>query len=329
MEIFSWSALSRPFTCLAPMEDVTDTVFRRIVAEVAPPDVFFTEFTSADGLQSPGRDEVATRLEFTEAERPIIAQIWGADPENFYRTATELVQRGFDGIDINMGCPVEKITKKGCCGALCRDHGRASEMIHATVAGAAELPVSVKTRIGYDAPDTETWCGFLLDHPIAALTLHGRTVVQQSEGPADWREIAAAVRLRDASPSDAAIIGNGDVRERRQLSDQPRRWGVDGVMVGRGIFHDLYIFDRTGTLPHYQALPLRSKLDALTRHVSLYEQVWDGQRNFHILKKFVKTYIAGFDGAASLRNQMMRATDYAELYEAIRGVELQSDLAEG
>lgn len=299
------------------MEDVTDTVFRRIVARAARPDVFFTEFTSADGLQSPGHDEVALRLEYTDEERPIIAQIWGADPENFYRTAIDLVDRGFDGIDINMGCPVEKIVKKGCCGALCRDLPRAKEMILATKAGAGNLPVSVKTRIGYESPDVEGWCGFLLDQKIEALSVHGRTVVQQSDGSADWSAIAQVVALRNASRVNVAVIGNGDITHRSQVATLADHTGVDGVMIGRGVFADLYIFDRTGSRPVYQELSLEEKLDALRDHLAIYEEVWGGRRNFHIMKKFVKTYISGFPHAARVRDGLMDANDYRELAVAI------------
>lgn len=314
---FAWNRLEKPFTCLAPMEDVTDTVFRRIVARAARPDVFFTEFTSADGLQSPGREEVALRLEYTEEERPIVAQIWGADPENFYKTAIDLVDRGFDGIDINMGCPVEKIVKKGCCGALCRDRARAAEMILATKAGAKNLPVSVKTRLGYDRPDVEGWCGFLLTQQIDALSVHGRTVVQQSEGAADWVAIAQVVALRDAAGVDVAVIGNGDVTDRAEVPAVVDRTGVDGVMIGRGVFADIYIFDRTGSRPSYHELPVNAKLDALKRHIALYQEWWGSRRNFHILKKFVKTYISGFPHAAAVRDGLMDTNDYGELVDAV------------
>lgn len=317
---FSWASLERPFTCLAPMEDVTDTVFRRIVAEASPPDVFFTEFTSVDGLQSPGRDEVARRLEFTEAERPLIAQIWGVDPANFYRTSVELVDRGFDGIDINMGCPVEKIVKKGCCGALALDPPRAAEMVHATVSGAGSLPVSVKTRLGFHKPQTEEWCGFLLNLPIAALIVHGRTVVQQSEGRADWDEIRKVVGLRDRVAPDIAIVGNGDVGSRSDVETRPSQYGVDGVMVGRGVFHDLYIFDKTDAAPEFLDLPVEAKLRALRRHIELYRTVWADRRNVHVLKKFVKIYISGFPGAAGVRDRFMTCDGYDDLLATVDAV---------
>lgn len=326
---FSWASLERPFTCLAPMEDVTDTVFRRIVARVAAPDVFFTEFTSADGLQSAGRAEVSERLRFTDIERPIVAQIWGADPANFYRTAIELADRGFDGIDINMGCPASKITKKGCCGALTRDPRRASEMIHATVAGASGLPVSVKTRLGYREANTEEWCGFLLEQPIDALTVHGRTVVGRPGGRADWNQIAGVSALRDRLAKDTVVIGNGDVTTREALQDYPSRYNVDGVMVGRGIFHDLHIFDKTGRLPPFQKLSRSAKLEYLEFHLDLHEAVWAKGRSVHELKKFVKVYVAGFAGAAAMRDDLMAAASYDQLRAAIRSAKQTRDRLAG
>ena len=200
-----WDNLTRPITALAPMEDVTDTVFRRIVVRCGPPDVFFTEFTNADGLCSRGRDAVIHRLRFTEEERPIVAQIWGNNPEHYRTVCSQIRDMGFDGIDINMGCPVRKIVKTGACSALIDNPPLAREIIIATMEGAGETPVSIKTRMGFTKRRTEEWSSFLLDLKPAVLTMHGRIAKDMSDVPADWQEIGKVVRIRDATGSNTLI----------------------------------------------------------------------------------------------------------------------------
>jgi tRNA-dihydrouridine synthase len=183
-----WNNLPRPFFVLAPMDDVTDSVFREIVARTAAPDLAMTEFASSDGYAHPkGRPSVERRLKITVSERqagvPVIAQIWGGTPENYYQMARELAGRGeFTGIDINMGCPEKGIVRRGCCGGLIKPENweRAAAIIQATKQGAGELPVSVKTRIGVGTIVTEEWLGHILRQEIAALTVHGRTVKEIS-----------------------------------------------------------------------------------------------------------------------------------------------------
>ena len=206
-----WNNLPRPFTVLAPMEDVTDTVFRRIVARNGKPDVFFTEFVNVDGMCSPGREAVVHRLKHTEEERPLVAQVWGLKPENFARAAADIRSMGFDGIDINMGCPVRKIVKTGACSALIDNPPLAGEIIIATMEGAGATPVSIKTRMGFTKRRTEEWSSFLLDLKPAVLTMHARIAKDMSDVPADWQEIGKVVRIRDSMGSNTLIVGNGDV----------------------------------------------------------------------------------------------------------------------
>ncbi len=225
------------------MEDVTDTVFRRIVLAAGAPDLFFTEFTSTDGLCSAGRPRVIGRLRYTLPERPLVAQVWGTRPELFRRVAAEVREMGFDGIDVNMGCPVRKIVSRGACGALIGSPSLAAEIIAATREGAGGLPVSVKTRLGVStARGAEEWIGFLLGQGLAALTVHGRTVAQQSEGSADWSAIGMAARLRDAAGLPTRIIGNGDVKTVDAFFARVAESRVDGVMIGRGVFENLHLF---------------------------------------------------------------------------------------
>lgn len=297
-----WQSLKKPFTVLAPMDDVTDTVFRRIVADCGRPDVFFTEFTNTDGLQSVGKDKVVQRLQYTEHERPLIAQIWGTNPEHYYKSAQMLVEMQFDGIDINMGCPERSIVAKGSCAALIKNPTLAKEIIHATKEGAGDLPVSVKTRIGYSKIQTEEWIGFLLEQDLPALTVHGRTQAEMSKVPAHWDEIAKVVELRNTINKNTIIIGNGDVARYQEALEKHKTYGVDGVMIGRGVFHNPWIFN-PAVDPSTKSV--KEKLTLLTQHITLFNDTWGKEKNFDIMKKFYKVYVSGFDNASSLRETLV------------------------
>lgn len=329
-----WKRLPRPIKILAPMEDVTDTVFRRIVASYGRPDLFFTEFTSADGLFSPGRDEVIRRLQFTQEERPIIAQIWGNKPENYRKAAIFCRDLGFDGMDINMGCPVPKIVKMGACSALMNDRVLASELVLAAKDGAGSMPVSVKTRLGFRRTETEEWAGFLLSLNPAALTIHGRTAVQQSKGAANWDEIGKVVQLRNSMSAETVIIGNGDIKNLYDLLQKYELYGVDGAMVGRGIFEDLSFFNPGKG--EWRDSPAR-RLSALAKHLRLFYETWGDKRSYGIMKKFFKLYVNGFAGAAQLRVKLMETENIYEaleflspyLFSAPDGQEALSNMAPG
>jgi nifR3 family TIM-barrel protein len=309
-----WQNLPNPFFVLAPMEDVTDTVFRRIVGLCGRPDVYFTEFTSTEGMLSKGRDKVSKRLEYTEEERPLIAQIWGEKPEMYLESAKLLVAMGFDGIDINMGCPERSVLKKGACSALIQNPSLAKEIIQATKEGAGELPVSVKTRIGFQTIATEEWIGFLLEQNIPALSIHGRTVKELSEVPAHWDEIGKSVALRDQMKKDTLIIGNGDVISREDALSKIAQYKVDGIMIGRGIFADPWIFNtvRSGT-----DVTFDEKLAMLQRHLSLFESHWKEKKQFAIMKKFVKCYIHGIPGATDMRAKIMESHSFEQAQEIV------------
>jgi tRNA-dihydrouridine synthase len=296
------------------MEDVTDTVFRRIITRCGRPDLFFTEFIHTDIVLAlrPDRPGLTPRLRFTQDERPLIAQIWGTDPEQYRLAALKLSEMGFDGIDINMGCPVRKIRRKGACAALILNPPLAAELIDAAKSGG--LPVSVKTRIGFSDVQTEMWVGHLLDQGIDALTLHGRTAEQESEGQADWEQLRLAVSLRDAAGVPTRILGNGDVVSPDQIIDYTRRYDVDGVMVGRGIFEDPYLFSANGRAGRFQSAPADEHVHLLTDHLNLYEEIWGEERNYEILKKFYKVYLKGFNGADDLREELNATHDYASAH---------------
>lgn len=219
------------------MDDVTDVAFRQIVTRASAPEVLFTEFVSTDGLQSAGRERTMERLRIEPSlARPLVVQIWGNDPEKYYQTALDVAGMGFSGIDINMGCPEKGIVARGCCGGMIGNYAKAAEVIAATKAGAPNLPVSVKTRLGLSSIITEDWAGFLLTQNLAALTIHARTVREMSKVPARWEEIAKVTALRDQIAPDTVIIGNGDVRDRAHGEQLAAETGVDGIMIGRGIF---------------------------------------------------------------------------------------------
>ncbi len=314
-----WKTLKKPFSILAPMEDVTDTVFRQLVAGWGAPDVFFTEFVNVDGMCSQGREAVIHRLRYTESERPLVAQIWGLRPENFEIAARDIASLGFDGIDINMGCPVKKITKSGACSALIDNPSLAGEMIQATKEGAGSLPVSVKTRIGFRQKKTIAWTEFLLGHDIAALTIHGRIAKDLSDVPADWHEVGKVVTLRNEMNLPTLIVGNGDVESMDQAMDYHRKYGVDGIMVGRGIFHNPFLF--AGRESDFDSLPFKTKASLLREHIALYRRTWGDERNFNVLKKFVKVYIRGFSGASRIREELMDAASYGDMLLRIREAE--------
>lgn len=320
--------MPRPIAALAPMEDVTDTVFRRIISDSGGADVYFTEFVSADGLCSAGIDAVAHRLKFTESERPIVAQIWGNNPEHYLTACRMIRDMGFNGIDINMGCPVKKIVKSGACSALIENETVAAELYRAAFEGGGGLPVSIKTRLGFKKKRTEAWTAFLLGLKPAVITMHGRIAKDLSDVPADWEEIRRVVEMRNEAGSSTLVIGNGDVIDPSQIVDYPGRYGVDGVMVGRGILHNLFLF-RNAASPDahesFSSLPSKEKISRYMDHIRLYRATWGAERNINIMKKFAKTYISGFSGAAHLRNEIMESSDYEELI-SILGACLHTEL---
>jgi tRNA-dihydrouridine synthase len=310
-----WKELPKPFTVLAPMEDVTDVVFRQIISECGRPDLFFTEFTSADGMFSPGADKVKQRLVKRDEDHPIVAQIWGKKPENYYKAAKEIVELGFDGVDINMGCPVKKIVKQGVCSALIDNLVLAKEVIDATKEGAeGKISVSVKTRIGFKNKKTEEWADFLLDQNLDALTIHGRVAKDQSKYPADWDEVAKVVVLRDEKNLDTVIIGNGDVLNLEDVYAKHEKYGVDGVMIGRGVFQDPFVFNPDRSI---NDLSITQKLQLLLRHAKLFNDTWKDTQNFAVMKRFFKIYVSGFDNASEVRDDLMQCDTYEQVEKVI------------
>lgn len=292
------------------MEGVADTVFRQIVASTGKPDVFITEFVPVDALLSTGKERALRYLKYNEIEHPIVAQIWGTDPEKFTRASEMLYKMGFDGIDINMGCPDKAAIKKGACGALIQNPELAKEIITATIEGAHGLPVSVKTRIGFRKIDTENWVRTLLQTPISALTLHLRTVSEMSKVPAHWDEIEKVVKIKKELKSKTLIIGNGDVKSLKEAREKCEKYKIDGVMIGRGIFDNVYLFNEK--IDGSKITP-KQKIDLLLKHLQLFDKTYEDQRHFALMKKFVKCYVNNFAGATECREKLMRAKTLQEL----------------
>ncbi len=275
---------------LAPMDDVTDTVFREVVAKTAAPDLMMTEFASSDGYAHPhGRPSVERRLRINKSEAaqgvPLIAQIWGTNPDHYYKMAKDLSARDqFVGIDINMGCPEKGIVKRGCCGGLIKEDNweRAGEIIAATKAGTGNAPVSVKTRIGLNRIITEEWCSFLLEQELDALIVHGRTVREMSRVPAHWEEIGKVVHLRDRLAPRTVLVGNGDVLTRQQGAKLAVEYGLDGIMIGRGVFQNLRVFEKEPGGPDHE-----QNFEILLDHMRLHEETWGATKSYEPMKNFL------------------------------------------
>ena len=312
-----WDKLKKPFLVLAPMENVTDTVFRQIIVKCAAPDVFFTEFTSTDSLLSAKPDDAMKRLKFTKVERPIVAQIWGNDPEKYLKSAKIISDLGFDGIDINMGCPDRHIVKKGCCSGLINNPTLAKEIVSAAKEGAKNLPVSVKTRLGYRSISTE-WIETLLELNLPALTIHGRTVSEMSKVPAHWDEIKNIVEMKNNISKNTLIIGNGDVKSYNEAIEKVGQTGADGIMIGRGIFSNPWIFSKS-VKP--EDTLLQKKIELLIDHINLFVKTYDNKKHYEIMKKFYKMYINDFPNAGAIRAQLMALSTPEETVEFLKNIE--------
>lgn len=302
-----WRDLPRPFFILAPMEEVTDVVFRHVVSEAARPDVFFTEFTNSDSYCHPqGIQSVKGRLTFTEDEQPMVAHIWGDRPENFRQMSIGMAEMGFRGIDINMGCPVPNVTQNGKGSGLIRRPEVAADLIQAAKAGG--LPVSVKTRLGFSEVDEwKDWLTHILKQDIVNLSIHLRTRDEMSKVDAHWELIPEIKKLRDEVAPDTLLTINGDIPDRQTGLKLVEQYGVDGVMIGRGIFHNPFAFEKEPKEHSSKEL-----LDLLRLHLDLLDKYSKLElRPFTAIHRFFKIYVKGFRGAGELRNQLFstKSTD--------------------
>lgn len=311
-----WLRLKKPFFCLAPMYDVTDAPFRRMFAKYGKPDVFFTEFVSADGLCSAGRKKLEHHLIFSRKEKPIVLQIFGSNPETIKKASALGREAGFDGIDINMGCPDRAVEKGGAGAALIKNPERARKIIQAAKDGAGPLPVSVKTRVGYARDELITWLPQLLAEKPAVISIHARTRKEMSLVPARWESIKEAVSIRDKSDSETLIVGNGDVFSLEDGLAKAKQSGADGVMVGRGAFGRPWFFAGLAKRRPFEGedgRAVRRRLMVMLEHARLFEKILGAKKNFAVMKKHFKAYVSGFEGARELRIALMETRGLVEV----------------
>lgn len=299
------------------MLDVTDSAFRSMFAKYGKPDVTFTEFISADGLCSRGKEKLMPMLKFSEAERPIVAQIFGSNPDTIRQASALIAELGFDGVDINMGCPDRSVLKSGAGAALIKTPKLAREIIQAALAGVGStennIPVSVKTRTGFNKKQLDEWIPELIKENISALTIHARTKKDLSQVPARWEEVKEVVDIVKASGKNILVIGNGDVKDLADGLKKSQEAGCDGIMIGRGAFGKPWLFDKNKKV---DSILIEDRLRILLEHTKLFETLLKGVKNFAVMKKHYKAYVTGFDGAKELRVLLMEAKDYGEV-EAI------------
>lgn len=322
-----WQDLPKPFFVLAPMEDVTDVVFRHVVSAAGRPDVFFTEFTNTESYCHPeGQKSVRGRLMFTEDEQPMVAHIWGDKPENFRQMSIGMAELGFKGIDLNMGCPVPNVATRGKGSGLILRPDVAAEIIQAAKAGG--LPVSVKTRLGYsEIEEWREWLTHILKQDIANLSIHLRTRKEMSQADAHWELIPEIKELRDRIAPDTLLTINGDILDREMGMKLVEQYGVDGVMIGRGIFKNPFAFEKEP-----QEHSSEEYLNLLRLHLDLHDQyIEEVPRSVTALHRFFKIYVKGFRGAGELRNQLMNTKSTQEVRALLDNFELndvqQNDIA--
>ncbi len=307
MQAGFWKKLKKPIMAIAPMSGVTDEAFRLMFLKYGKPDFFWTEFVSADGLFSRGRNYCLDILKFNEKERPIVAQIFGGDPTYFEKAAKEIAELGFDGIDINMGCPDRNIEKKGGGAALMKNSALAKEIIRAAKRGAGKIPISVKTRIGYNKNQIAKWIPAIFEEDIAALTVHFRTRDEKYFGPAHWELAKEVVKLRDKYAPKTLILGNGDVKSLREAHELVKKTGLDGIIIGRGVLGNPWFF--TGKIP-----TIKKRLNAIVEHAELFGD----NRPFEGIKKHFHAYTKGFKGAKELRESLMKVKNLSETKKVIK-----------
>ena len=346
-----WKQLPKPFFAIAPMADVTDAAFRQIICKYSRhgqvgggPDVVWTEFVSADGLVSRGREALMKDLMFSENERPIVVQLFSSNRDNMKEASRMCAELGFDGIDINMGCPDRSIEKQGCGSAMIKTPDKAVEIIQAVKDGIAlagkDIPVSVKTRIGYNTNEINTWIPLLLKQNISALSIHARTRKEMSKVPARWEHIKEVVDIRNKLGVDTVIIGNGDVTDISDGLSKAKESGCDGVMIGRALFGNPWLFDThrnvvskpsswhrfvTWLLPKDLAkrivgdkrytqmdVPIQDRLNVLVEHSKKFEKLLGDVKHFAIMKKHFKAYVHGFRGSKELRVRLMEEGNTAQ-----------------
>ena len=337
-----WKTLSKPFFTLAPLANVTDAAFRRVIAKYGKPDVLYTEFVSADGLIKGNREVLLKDLIFTDAERPIVAQVFTRNVKTMEQAAALAQSLGFDGVDINMGCPDRAVESQGAGAKLILNPELAQELIAAAKKGAPKLPVSLKTRLGYNEDSLEKWLPALLEAEPAAIAVHARTRKEMSKVPARFERVKRAVELRNQLRSKTLIIGNGDVQDIAEAKIKAEETGADGIMIGRGIFGKPWLFATPeSALEKVLGSPVQgsrpqsgqtifsptSRLRIMVEHAKLFEELFtcpskpsakkEAGKSFSIMKKHFKAYCQGFSDARELRMRLMTAENATEVEQIV------------
>ena len=342
-----WEKLDKPFFCLAPMSDVTDVAFRYILAKYSKNRenknkvVFWTEFVAADGLANKfARKKLAHILKFKESERPIVAQVFGANPENMKIACQYIASLDFDGIDINMGCPDKSVIAQGAGSALIKTPKLAREIIQSAHEGikiaGKNIPVSVKTRVGFNKEEIDTWIPEILKEDISALTIHLRTKKEMSLVPANWDYLKKIKKLIEKSGKEILLIGNGDVRDLEDAKNKAEKYGCDGIMIGRGVFGNPWVFDSASSNfsslrpsrntewdPREQKIErsfIKEKLEILIEHTQIFERelLQPKHKNFAVMKKHFKSYVNDFPGAKELRMKLMETENSKKVEKIIK-----------
>ncbi|MFA5829552.1 MAG: tRNA-dihydrouridine synthase [Candidatus Gracilibacteria bacterium] len=385
-----WSKLAKPIIGLAPMDGVTDAPFRYITAKYGHPDVMITEFTSVEGIAAGGIPPLRAFI-YDKIERPIVAQLFGIDEKAYYKAAVMLCELGFDGIDINMGCPAKNIASKGSGASLILNPKLAQKIIKQTKKGAADwanglnledvglpentvkhiremqkqnlcgksgtvghkaaasahakkspttirklLPISVKTRIGYDKIVIEDWIKYLLEEKPANISLHGRTLKQMYTGLANWDAIAIAAKIvhehnqahaKSREFVKTTILGNGDVKSVEEAHQKAKQYGVDGVLIGRAAFGNPWIFRAPAKPKNSPSIEspapytptIKEKLKVAIEHAHIHEKIF-GEKLFPVMRKHLSWYCRGFTGASEVRQRLMQANNSQEVEEILTGI---------
>jgi len=330
-------SFQKPVIGLSPMDGITDEPFRLLQTKISKPDLIFTEFVSAEGL-SRGGVKLYDVLLYSSEERPIIGQLFGKDPESFYKSAIILAHLGFDGVDINMGCPAKTVVQHGSGGALIENPKLASEIIKSVKKGVSDWShgkvtidnldlnqrthevikrnlkysgkteglkpsISVKTRLGITEPIYKTWIPFLLEHKLDFLTIHGRTLKQGYSGVADWSAISECAKM--ATQTNTLILGNGDIQSRQQGLEYCQKYGLSGVLIGRASMGNPWIFGN-------RKASVKEKFSTILLHTQLFESIFP-LRRLDSLRKHFLLYSSGHPHAKKLRAQFVRVNSLNDL----------------
>jgi tRNA-dihydrouridine synthase len=299
-------------SALAPMEGITDSSFRQILSEIGKPDLFFTEFLSVEGFCSKGRDSVSHRLKFSPKERPVVVQLWGNVPEYYEETVKNIKKLKPDGIDINIGCSVRDVLSGGRGSGLINHPELVKEIIESVRREAKGIPVSVKTRLGYERVDVDGWIGFLLKQDLDLITIHCRTSKEGYGTASQWEYMKECIELRNRLSPNTMIIGNGDLKSIKEGEKKIEEYGIDGFMIGRGILNNPWLFsDR-------EDISKEERIQILVKHLEIFERTWKNKKPFYSQKKYIKAYISNFDGANELRKGLMGCISTEEVKSILK-----------